>query len=231
MRASNRPLVLCYHAVTDRWQHELALPAKTIERQVSRLLARGYRPGTAADVLDGDGRVLHITFDDAFRSFEEGLQVLEPVAMPVTLFACSDYARDGRPLDIPELASDAAKLPRELATMDWEALRAVAERGVEIGSHTRTHQHLTRLTDRELELELRESRSTLEAELRRPCRFFAYPYGEEDARVRQAARAAGYEGAFALESDERDVDRFALPRVPLYRSDPNATGAGAKLPP
>lgn len=175
--------------------------------------------------------MLHVTFDDAFTSLVEALPALERLGVPVTVFACSEYARDGRPLDVPELARDAAALPGELATMDWEQLRGLAERGVEIGSHTRTHPHLTRLSDEELELELRESRDVLEAELGRPCRFFAYPYGEEDARVRRAVRTAAYEAAFAIQSDERDVDPYALPRVALFRSDTNPLRAALKTTP
>jgi peptidoglycan/xylan/chitin deacetylase (PgdA/CDA1 family) len=132
---------------------------------------------------------------------------------------------------VPELARDAAAQPGELATMDWDQLRALADRGVEIASHTRTHPHLPRLSDEELELELRESRDVLEAELGRPCRFLAYPYGEEDARVRRAAQAADYEAAFAIQSDERDVDRYALPRVALFRSDANPLRAALKTTP
>jgi peptidoglycan/xylan/chitin deacetylase (PgdA/CDA1 family) len=181
--------------------------------------------------MGGRERVLHVTFDDAFASVLQVLPALERLGVPVTIFACSDYARDGRPLDVPELSRDAAALPDELATMDWEALRALADRGVEIGSHTSTHPHLTRLSDRELELELRESRTALEAEVGRHCRFLAYPYGEEDGRVRAAARAAGYEAAFALQSDERDVDVFALPRVALFRSDRNRLRAALKTTP
>jgi peptidoglycan/xylan/chitin deacetylase (PgdA/CDA1 family) len=198
---------------------------------VARLLARGYRPGAAAETVGGMERVLHVTFDDAFANVLEVLPALERLDVPVTIFACSDYARDGRPLDVPELANDAAELPEELATMDWATLRAAADRGVEIGSHTRTHAHLTRLSDRELENELRESRAAIESELGGRCRFFAYPYGEEDSRVRAAVRAAGYEAAFALRSDERDVDPFALPRVALFRSDRNRLRAALKTRP
>jgi peptidoglycan/xylan/chitin deacetylase (PgdA/CDA1 family) len=179
----------------------------------------------------GDKRVLHVTFDDAFTNVLDALPALERLGVPVTVFACSDYARDGRPLDVPELARDAAAQPDELATMTWDQLRAVAERGVEVGSHTRTHPHLPRLSDEELEHELRDSRAVLEAGLGRPCRFFAYPYGEEDGRVRRAAQSAGYEAAFAVQSNEHDVDRYALPRVALFRSDTNPVRAALKTTP
>lgn len=213
------PLVLCYHAASNRWQHALAVPPDRLLGQV-RLLARRRRPVAASEVARGIGRLLHVTFDDAFRNVSEVLPGLERIGAPVTIFACPEYADGGRPLDVPELAADAEALPEELRTMTWEELRAVAERpGVEIGAHTLSHPHLTRLSDEELRRELAESKSRLEAELGRECRFLAYPYGEEDARVNERARTAGYEGAFGLPGDSSGANPFSLPRVGVWQKD------------
>jgi peptidoglycan/xylan/chitin deacetylase (PgdA/CDA1 family) len=86
-----------------------------------------------------------------------------------------------------------------------------------VGSHTTTHAHLTALSDAELSTELRASREHIEDVLQRPCRFLAFPYGEHDERVRDAARAAGYEAAFALPGRAAPWDVFALPRVGIWR--------------
>lgn len=219
MSSRFRALVLCYHAVSDSWADELAVPAGLFEAQLTSLLRRGYRPTTAGEVLGGRARSLHVTFDDAYKSVGKGLAILERLRIPATIFACAEYAANGRPLDVPELAAELAAHPEEMATMSWNELRDLADRGVEIGSHTSTHPHLTRLSDAELDRELRDPRSRLEDELGRPCRFVAYPYGENDARVREAARRAGYEAAFALRESFAAPDHFALPRVDLYRKD------------
>ena len=96
---------------------------------------------------------------------------------------------------------------------------ALADDGVEIGSHTVSHPRLTRLGDDELRAELLMSRERLEDELGRRCPFLAYPYGDEDSRVHRAAKAAGYDGAYALPGDEASPQPFALPRVGVYRKD------------
>ena len=214
-----RPVVLCYHAVTEAWPHALATERDVLVNQVRRLLRRGYTPAHAKDVVAGRGRLLHVTFDDAFRSLRTALPALRQLSVPVTVFACSSYAADGRPLAVPELARDAVTHARELETMTWDELRAVAADGVEVGSHTITHPHLTTLSDPELERELVESRREIEDELGRPCRLLAYPYGEQDPRVQAAARAAGYEAAFALPGPLQPANPFALPRVGVYRRD------------
>jgi peptidoglycan/xylan/chitin deacetylase (PgdA/CDA1 family) len=214
----SRPLVLCYHAVSDTWEHSLSVRPADFERQL-RFVRRLYRPVNATEVVRGRGRLLHVTFDDAFRSIDAALPALERLGVPATVFACSDLADEGLPLAVPELAADAAAQPEELATHAWDRLRELAERGVEIASHTCSHPHLPRLGDDELDRELQESRARLEDELRRPCRFLAYPFGDEDGRVRAAARRAGYEAAFALPGDVAAPDDFAVPRLGVWRRD------------
>lgn len=214
-----KQLVLCYHAVSDSWPDPLAVGPSTLERQVRSLLRRGYRPVRADEGLISRRRVLHLTFDDAYRNFESVLPVLERLQVPATIFACTDFAADGRPLTIPELATRAAGYHDEIATMDWDALRALSERGFEVGSHTASHAHLTRLSDRELARELRGSRERIETELSRRCRFLAYPYGENDERVRRAAQAAGYMAGYSLRATGEPHDLYGLPRVGVYRGD------------
>jgi peptidoglycan/xylan/chitin deacetylase (PgdA/CDA1 family) len=90
--SASRPLVLCYHAVSDAWDHALAVGATSIERQLSGLVRRGYQPVRADDAVHGRGGLLHVTFDDAFRTVGNAMPMLERLGVPATVFACSDYA-------------------------------------------------------------------------------------------------------------------------------------------
>lgn len=214
-----RGLVLCYHSVSDEWEHPLAVSPRAFERQLSSLLRRRFRPVEASQLLGGPRRTLHVTFDDAYADIEEALRVLERLGIPASVFVATSFADEGRPLDVPELAEQAAANPERLATMTWDGLRDATERGVTIGSHTVSHAHLTSLSDSELARELAESRARIEDELGHPCTLFAYPYGEHDRRVQAAVRRAGYEAAFALSTGASRRNRFALPRIDLYRKD------------
>jgi peptidoglycan/xylan/chitin deacetylase (PgdA/CDA1 family) len=191
-------LVLCYHAVSTTWEHRLSIHPELLLRQ-ARMLSRFRR--------------VHITFDDAFRSAANVFGELQRLGLPITVFVCTGLARDGTPLAISELAGDD---PQELATMTWDELRSLADRGVGIQSHGVSHAHLTRLSDAELRAELADSKAELEAELHRSSDELAYPYGEHDERVRAAARAAGYSRAFAL-WDVPKNDPYAMRRLDLYR--------------
>lgn len=214
-----KPLVLCYHSVSDDWEHSLAVTPRAFERQVASLLRRRFRPVGAAGLLDAPRRALHVTFDDAFADIAGALEVLERLGVAATVFVSTGFAEDGRPLDVPELAAEAAAQPARLATMSWSRLREAAERGFNVGSHTVSHAHLTSLSDAELDRELSESRERIEDELGRSCTFLAYPYGEHDARVQAAVRRSGYEAAFALSEGAARQNRYALPRVDFYRRD------------
>ena len=152
------------------------------------------------------------SFDDAFRSAATVFPDLDRLGVPIQIFACTGYAREGTPLTIVELAGDDLT---ELATMTWDDLREHADRGVTVSSHTVSHPRLTQLSDDELRRELTESKQELEDELGRPCPELAYPYGEHDDRVRRFVRSAGYERAYGLR--ERRRDEYALPRIDLYR--------------
>jgi peptidoglycan/xylan/chitin deacetylase (PgdA/CDA1 family) len=210
-------VTLCYHAVSDVWEHLLSVSPASFERQLRLMLALRYRPASAAEVAGGRGRLFHVTFDDAFQSVWNAVPTLERLGVRATIFVCTAFADEGRTFDVLELQSQAHAHPDELATLSWDAIAELAQRGFEVGSHTKTHPHLTALSDAELRTELDESREQLEEVLGSRCRFFAYPYGEHDERVRFAARRAGYEGAFALPGRAAPRDLFALPRVGMWR--------------
>jgi peptidoglycan/xylan/chitin deacetylase (PgdA/CDA1 family) len=192
-----KPLVLCYHAVSPTWEHRLAIKPDLLLRQIGAL---------------SRFRAVHTTFDDAFKSAQSVFPALELLAVPIQIFVCTSYARAGAPLALPELAGDD---PEQLATMNWDALLEHADRGVAIGSHGVSHAHLTNLSGDELRRELSESKEEIEDRLGKPCDDFAYPYGEHDARVRAAARTAGYGRAYALRGSRSDP--YAAPRLDLYR--------------
>jgi peptidoglycan/xylan/chitin deacetylase (PgdA/CDA1 family) len=212
-------LVLCYHAVSDTWNDPLATGAQALERQVELLLARGYAAVSAEGALANRRGTLHVTFDDAFRNVASVLGALERLRVGVTIFACSSFAEDGREFRVPELRDRLPADERELLTMPWDTLLELAERGVEIGSHTVSHPHLPDLAEQKLLSQLRESREHIEDRLGRPCRFLAYPYGDHDGRVREGARKAGYAAAFTLDPPTGSFEPYAATRVGVYRGD------------
>jgi peptidoglycan/xylan/chitin deacetylase (PgdA/CDA1 family) len=79
-----------------------------------------------------------------------------------------------------------------------EQIKALAQCGIEIGSHTRRHpQSLPDLAEEELLEEVWTSRSVLENIVAQPVRSFAYPHSRVSARAEAAVAGAGYQAACA----------------------------------
>lgn len=218
------PLVLCYHAVSERWPASLSVTPDAFERQLRLLSRRGFKGDTfeRAVTQGSDGRTVAVTFDDAYRSvFELARPILDEVGFPATVFVPTDYpASPTQPMawdGIDKWLS--GPYERELRPMSWEQLGVLAETGWEIGSHSCSHPRLPSLTDEDLARELIESRSVVAERLGRPCGTLAYPYGDHNERVVEAARAAGYAAAGTLPGRFAHTQRLAWPRIGIYHVD------------
>jgi peptidoglycan/xylan/chitin deacetylase (PgdA/CDA1 family) len=214
-------LVLGYHAVSETWPSDLAVTSTQLRRQLEWLLRRGYTGATFSDTVAARprNRTVVVTFDDAYRSvLERAYPILTSLGLPGTVFAVTDFADDGRHLHWARSTDwRGGPYENELRGMTWDELKELADQGWEIGSHTRTHPRLTRLSDEALAHELRESREACERALGRPCPSLAYPYGDFDSRVVEKAAEAGYNAA-VIES-LGPPDPLTWPRVGIYRGD------------
>ncbi len=199
--ATSEPLTLCYHAVSDEWPAAMAITPERLERHLTYLLEQGYTASTfTLACARGGGRTLVITFDDACRSvLELALPILTRLGVRATLFVPTQYVGCVKPMSWPGVASWLSTPHRdELLPLSWEEIRSLDDAGWEIGSHTMSHPHLTKLDDQRLRDELVRSRGEIERRLERPCTSLAYPFGDCDERVACAARDAGYRCAATL---------------------------------
>jgi len=216
--------VLCYHAVSEDWPASLSVTPDAFERQLRLLSRRGFKGATFERAVSAgvDGRTVAVTFDDAYLSvFELARPILDDVGFPATVFVPTDYpARPAEPM-----AWDGVDRwlggphESELRPMSWEQLGALAEGGWEIGSHTCSHPRLPALGNEGVARELSESRSTVAERLGWSCETLAYPYGDHDGRVEEAARVAGYAAAGTLPGRLSRPRPLAWPRIGIYHGD------------
>jgi peptidoglycan/xylan/chitin deacetylase (PgdA/CDA1 family) len=216
-------LVICYHAVSERWPADLAVAPQQLHDQLQHLVSQGYRGATfTAAVRDRPyRRTLAVTFDDAYASvLELALPILERLGLPATIYVPTAFAESERPLSWPGIDHWASgPHAAELRPLSWEGLGRLVDRGWEVGSHTRTHPRLTRLDDVALAEELVGSREDCERRLGRPCTSVAYPYGDVDDRVIDGARRAGYLTGAALSDSGRGSAPLHWPRLVVVRED------------
>jgi len=217
-------LVLCLHAVSERWPADLSTTPERLEAQLRLLVDRGYRGATFFEAVSAPPapKTLAVTFDDAYLSvLALGLPILSALGLPGTVFVPTDFPARGAPMAWPGIDHWlGGPHEAELTPLDWAQLEALADAGWEVGSHTRSHPRLPTLDDSSLASELQESRRECEARLNRPCRSLAYPYGAVDARVAAAAGAAGYAAAGTLPRGRlHRPEPLLWPRVGVYHGD------------
>lgn len=216
-------IVLCYHAVSPSWQAPLSVTPDALEYQLRTLLGRGWHPATFGDAVLGNppAKTFVVSFDDAFASvLTLGHPILSSLGIPATIFAPTAFMDRQQPLLWPGIEhwrDTPAAL--ELRSLCWEQLRGLAAEGWEIGSHTRTHPHLTRLDDAVLTDELGRSREEIASRLGLPCRTIAYPYGEADERVAGRAREVGYHAGAILSRRLSAHGLHRFPRIGIYHTD------------
>ena len=216
-------MILCHHGVSEGWQSEFAIEPRRLEAQLRFLLRRGYRPMTLGAALRDSGscKALVVTFDDAYRSvLRTGLPLLARLGVPATVFVPTAFASSQESMAWSEMARwRGTPFERELDCMTWEELRGLRDAGWEIGSHTRNHRDLASLADAEALSELSDSREDCERELGQPCTLLAYPFSSYDRRVKDLARAAGYEAAVILDNHVA-IARQTMPLLSGIEADP-----------
>jgi peptidoglycan/xylan/chitin deacetylase (PgdA/CDA1 family) len=227
-------LVLCYHALSERFPAQLSTTPERFSRQLRSLARRGYRGITFYELVRGTpGRTVAVTFDDGYRSvLDLGLPILRELGWPATIFVPTDLVGGDAPMNWPGIDHWlGGKYESELLPLSWEQLDTLAGHGWEIGSHTSSHPHLTSLADAALSHELEASKQACERRLGRACQSLAYPYGDVDERVVAAAAKAGYETAAALPGRFGQRSPLRWPRVGIYHKDTQARFALKCSPP
>ncbi len=141
-----------------------------------------------------------LTIDDSYKSFyENGLPLFREYGYPFTLFVYTKATEEGY--------GD---------FMTWEQV-AEAKKYGELGFHSHTHPHMVSRSDAELKEDFTTGISLMRERTGEKPRYFAYPYGEYDGRVRKIAESFGFDaicnqnvGAVSEASDIHDLDRIAL---------------------
>jgi len=214
--------ILAYHAIEDLNGSVLSAygtPIQRFEQQLADLTVAGFALISLEEFeafLSGKAGLprsaVLLTFDDCYVSLQ---QVTEPLARRQA--GGLAFAISRRLANTWDLPLGAPQLP----LLDAAGLRGLVDKGMEIGAHSRTHPMLTELAESALREEISGCADDLQAEgLPRP-RYFAYPYGDADARIAEQVHAAGYLAAFLIEPGvmTRATDRMLIPRVEIFGQD------------
>jgi peptidoglycan/xylan/chitin deacetylase (PgdA/CDA1 family) len=218
---------LSYHSVADQGPRYLTVAPELFERQLDHYARRGYRSGgleelSALAAGGSCGANLFLTFDDGYAdNYEQALPLIRERGVQAFVFILPPVVEKGGTLLWPEVEDDVKATPETMRSVTWEMVGEMVEGGFEIGSHGLRHASLPALSDEELRQELSDSRRRI-AERVGSCETLAYPFGDWDARVAQAAADCGYKLAFTqpTKTGQRLATPLSIPRVNIdYRDE------------
>ncbi len=226
--------VLMYHRIckgTEGGRSRYVVNVDVFREQLRYFAEQGYYTPRLADALGNTNgnlssakKPLIITFDDGYMdTYECALPALRDFGFIAIVFIVTDFTRRTNWWDAPKHIAEAQ-------LMEPRHIREMSMHGIEFGSHGVNHWSLPLLNDDDLAFELGESRKTAAQVLGDDIRYFAYPYGELDQRVKLATISAGYRCAFASNSGPLNFysDPFEIRRV-LIANQSNAPYLYMKL--
>lgn len=191
--------ILFYHRVSDKCRNAWTMPCATFQRQIDWMIDR-FDVITLEEaqrrIARGENQwpSVCLTFDDGYAdNCEFALPLLLRKDLPFTYFVSTNHVLRGEffPHDT---AANCPLRPNSLAE-----IRAMADAGVEIGAHTRSHPDLGKVVNEEaLRDEIAGSKQELEEALGRRVRYFAFPFGLHQNMSHAAWRVvhqAGFDGA------------------------------------
>jgi len=195
-------MILMYHKVDIVTPSAWWVSARTFRKQM-QTLTDSFQVVALDDYNPANRSLAVITFDDAYENvYRHAFPVLRQMRLPFELFVIGDVLGDWNDFD-----------PGELKTRfcSEEQLREMADTGARIQWHTRSHPWLPNLAAEALDLEL-----DVPVRMRRVfpaphLRWFSYPYGGYDDRVRNEVRER-FVGAVSVVGRDGG-DRYEWPRV------------------
>jgi len=220
-----RVAIVCYHSVTetrvDSDPHKQHIPLQLFLEHLD-YLQQHYNVVSLSEYLAArhekrrlpDYSVV-LTFDDGFEDFYAvAAPHIREGKIPATVFVITECA-EGR------------FIPNGESFLNWSEIQELASQGVDVGSHTCSHQNLTELSPSEATKELRESYEVLESRVGRSQLALSYPFGQMSESIAGLAESVGYSCAIANDDglNSETTSLFKLSRTVIASDDDVATFA------
>ncbi|HCT84484.1 MAG: hypothetical protein DKM50_05570 [Candidatus Margulisiibacteriota bacterium] len=200
-RPETQLVVLCYHLINSTLKTPYTISDTLLKKQLDTLTAQGYRFVTMQEVDDYyyknkplPSKAAVVTFDDGNRSvYTIAYPIMRARNIPWTLFVYPTGIQAG---------------PKH-GFMSWAEVKEVSDHGATIGSHSYWHPFLTdyvkeKNPDKWLNLQIAQSRATIESHIGKQVQTFAVPFGLWDRTVSDKLREAGYRLVFNVNNSNND---------------------------
>jgi len=212
----NATIFAYHHVCSNLYPTITRVTPKQFRRQIEYLKEKKYSLLNLTELFYSENKndlTAIITFDDAFSCLKDNaIEVLVSQKETATLFVISKFV--GK-----EIHWDYYKTKQKCKHLSWEQLKEISDLGIEIGSHSHSHQDLKSLNYKEILKEIEYSKKILEDKLGNPINFFSYPFGRFDKRIMKKCKEIGYWGAVTMKPVSNNDNPFGMSRSSVYLFD------------
>jgi peptidoglycan/xylan/chitin deacetylase (PgdA/CDA1 family) len=204
---------LTYHSVG--YEDDLiTVTPENFDRQLAYLKNNNYNVISLDALVDGinnsnnfSHKTVVITFDDGRKdNYQYAYPILKKYRFPITIFLAAN------------LVNNRANF------LNWDDVREMLKDNISFGAHTKNHIHLTSIElDEPLWDEIAGSKRVIEEHINVPIKYFSYPHGAFNGKIKTIVRKSGYKGACTTNvgSGRFNQDVYALKRIRVKNSDMN----------
>jgi peptidoglycan/xylan/chitin deacetylase (PgdA/CDA1 family) len=214
MRPRHVTPILMYHAVNREAGSTMNVTPENFSKQMRFLNESGYKVISLDELVEGikhgrrfAARTVVLTFDDGFEdNYLNAYPVLAKYKIPATIFIITGY------IDVKD------------GYLNWDQIRLMMDNGIDFGGHTENNVYLPSIKDTgRLWEEVVRPKETIMLETGKDPRFFCYPTGGFDEKIKNAVKKAGYKGACTTNrgNDKLNRDVYELNRIKVTNSDMN----------
>lgn len=187
--------VICYHSITEDKSKRgpIVIPKEIFKDQLKTIKDQGYITLTMAQLSAYlyenkpiPEKSVVITFDDGYKdNYTEAFPILKELNMTGTIFVISSFIdRDG--------------------CLSKDEIKEMSDYGIDIESHTVSHNKLSSMSYEVQLRELKDSKQTIESITNKPVIAIAYPEGKYNNNTKKAVSEAGYTMGFTIERGYAD---------------------------
>jgi peptidoglycan/xylan/chitin deacetylase (PgdA/CDA1 family) len=185
--------IAVYHSIRDTSPAEMSVvyqfnvPPTSFDAQLHYLHENDFHTITFAMLHEAitygtplPTKPVILSFDDGWRTqYTEALPILKKYGFIATFFLYPNVIEHKN-------------------YMTWDEVRTLRDAGMEIGSHSKSHQYMTKQTPEEQLYEVEQSKLILEEKLDVTITTFAYPFGLFDTNIQTMLKNVGYTTARGL---------------------------------
>ncbi len=204
----NYASVIMYHRFGDSRYPSTNIKKEQFLKHINELLKPKYNVIDIDQALQAINNIklikdksIVITIDDAYSSvYDYAWPIFKKYNLPFTLFVSTDVIDNKTP-----------------GYMSWEEIRNLRDHGVTIGSQTKSHPHMYKISKQEIIDELKISNKRFIDEIGSTPKIFAYPYGEYNLEVIDQVKLNGFIAAFGQHSGvaHKSLGLYELPRFAM----------------